>query len=30
LLGTACERAQADAGGISMKFPCDAIKIGPR
>ncbi|MEO8181617.1 MAG: vWA domain-containing protein [Deltaproteobacteria bacterium] len=30
LRGSACEQAQADAAGISMKFPCDAIKIGPR
>lgn len=30
LKGTACERAQADAAGISMKFPCDAITIIPR
>jgi von Willebrand factor type A domain len=30
LQGTACARAQANAAGISMKFPCDAIKIGPR
>jgi len=30
LEGTACERVQADAAGISMKFPCDAITIIPR
>jgi hypothetical protein len=30
LLGEACERAQANASGISMKFPCDAIQIIPR
>jgi len=30
LLGQACERAQANASGISMKFPCDAIHIIPR
>jgi len=30
LLGQACERAQANASGISMKFPCDAIQIIPR
>jgi hypothetical protein len=30
LRGTACEQVQADAAGVSMKFPCDAIKIGPR
>lgn len=30
LRGTACARVQANAGGVSMKFPCDAIKIGPR
>jgi hypothetical protein len=30
LRGTACSRVEADAGGVSMKFPCDAIKIGPR
>lgn len=27
LNGTACSRVQADAGGVSMKFPCDAIVI---
>jgi hypothetical protein len=30
LKGTACERVQADAGAVSMKFPCDAITIIPR
>jgi hypothetical protein len=30
LKGTACERVQADAAVISMKFPCDAITIIPR
>jgi hypothetical protein len=30
LLGQACETAQADASGISMSFPCDAIQIVPR
>jgi hypothetical protein len=30
LHGSACQRVEADAAGISMKFPCDAIKIGPR
>lgn len=27
LNGSACSRVQADAGGVSMKFPCDAIVI---
>lgn len=27
LLGSACETVQADASGISMRFPCDAIEI---
>lgn len=30
LQGAACETVQADAGGISMSFPCDAIQIIPR
>ena len=30
LLGDACEAIQADATGISMSFPCDAIQIIPR
>jgi hypothetical protein len=30
LLGQACEQVQADAAGISMSFPCDAIRIIPR
>ena len=30
LQGTACEKVEANAGGISMKFPCDAISIIPR
>jgi hypothetical protein len=30
LQGSACERVEADASGISMKFPCDAITIIPR
>lgn len=30
LLGDACATVQADASGISMKFPCDAIQIIPR
>jgi hypothetical protein len=30
LLGEACEQIQADATGISMSFPCDAIEIIPR
>lgn len=30
LQGSACERAEANAAGISMKFPCDAITIIPR
>jgi hypothetical protein len=30
LLGDACSTVQADASGISMKFPCDAIQIIPR
>jgi hypothetical protein len=30
LLGQACETVQADAGGISMSFPCDAIQLIPR
>lgn len=30
LLGSACEAVQADATGISMRFPCDAIQIIPR
>jgi hypothetical protein len=30
LLGQACERAQANASAIQMKFPCDAIQIIPR
>ncbi|HEU4579946.1 MAG TPA: vWA domain-containing protein [Polyangiaceae bacterium] len=30
LQGTACEKVEANAGGISMKFPCDAITIIPR
>jgi hypothetical protein len=30
LQGAACEAAQADASGISMSFPCDAIQIIPR
>lgn len=27
LLGDACEAVQADATGVSMRFPCDAIEI---
>ena len=27
LLGEACEAVQADAAGVSMRFPCDAIEI---
>jgi hypothetical protein len=30
LQGTACETVQADASGIAMSFPCDAIEIIPR
>jgi hypothetical protein len=30
LKGTACQQVQADAGAVSMKFPCDAITIIPR
>lgn len=30
LEGGACEALQADASGISMSFPCDAIEIIPR
>ncbi|HTV20217.1 MAG TPA: vWA domain-containing protein, partial [Polyangiaceae bacterium] len=30
LQGEACEAIQADATGISMSFPCDAIEIIPR
>jgi hypothetical protein len=30
LQGAACEAIQADATGISMSFPCDAIEIVPR
>jgi len=30
LLGQACSAVQADATGISMRFPCDAISLGPR
>jgi hypothetical protein len=30
LQGRACETVQADASGISMSFPCDAIQIVPR
>jgi hypothetical protein len=30
LQGAACSTIQADAGGISMSFPCDAIRIIPR
>jgi hypothetical protein len=30
LQGAACSTIQADAGGISMSFPCDAIQIIPR
>jgi hypothetical protein len=30
LKGRACEQVEADATGISMKFPCDAITIIPR
>lgn len=30
LVGQACEVVQADASGISMSFPCDAIEIIPR
>ncbi len=30
LLGDACEAIHADATGISMSFPCDAIQIIPR
>jgi hypothetical protein len=30
LLGAACETVEADASGISMRFPCDAIQIIPR
>lgn len=30
LLGNACEAVQADAAGVSMRFPCDAIQIIPR
>lgn len=30
LQGVACEAIQADAAGISMSFPCDAIELLPR
>jgi hypothetical protein len=30
LLGTACAAVEADANGVSMSFPCDAIQIIPR
>jgi hypothetical protein len=30
LQGQACETVQADASGVSMSFPCDAIRIIPR
>jgi hypothetical protein len=30
LQGEACNRVEANAAGISMKFPCDAITIIPR
>jgi von Willebrand factor type A domain len=30
LKGSACQQVQADAGAISMQFPCDAIIIIPR
>jgi hypothetical protein len=30
LLGAACDQVLADATGISMTFPCDAIQIIPR
>jgi von Willebrand factor type A domain len=30
LQGSACATVQADASGISMSFPCDAIQIIPR
>lgn len=29
LLGEACQAVQADASGITMRFPCDAIQILP-
>jgi hypothetical protein len=30
LLGQACETVEANANGVSMKFPCDAITLLPR
>jgi hypothetical protein len=30
LQGAACDAVQADASGVSMSFPCDAIRIIPR